>query len=50
MIAKFEQAPTAEAAEELIRSLPEWIRSIRIAGAHGAFPPVDRTGGDRAVR
>ena len=30
MIAKFEQAPTAEATEELIRSLPEWIKSIRM--------------------
>ena len=30
MIAKFEQAPTAEATEELIRSLPEWIKSIRL--------------------
>lgn len=29
MIARFEQAPTAEAAEELIRSLPEWIKGIR---------------------
>ncbi len=30
MIARFEQAPTVEAAEELIRSLPEWIKRTRL--------------------
>ncbi len=30
MIARFEQAPTAEATEELIRSLPEWFTRIKL--------------------
>ncbi len=30
MIARFEQAPTAEATEELIRSLPDWLTRIRL--------------------
>lgn len=30
MIARFEQAPTAAALEELVRSLPEWLTRIRL--------------------
>ena len=30
MIARFEQAPTAEAVEEVIRSLPDWFTRIRL--------------------
>ena len=30
MIARFEQAPTAAALEELVRSLPDWLTRIRL--------------------
>ena len=37
MIAKFEQAPTAEALEELIGSLPEWFERIESPGLAESF-------------
>ena len=37
MIAKFEQAPTAEALEELIGSLPDWLERIEAPGLAESF-------------